>query len=60
MQAMSSEQDTPKMTFSVSLSQQNPTKNEYLGKDERVEDGEEEVDCKKIEEDGWLHCYQGG
>ena len=60
MQAISSEQDTPKMTFSVSISQQNPGENEDLGKDERVEDGEEEVDRKKIEEDGWLHCYQGG
>ena len=25
-----------------------------------MEDGEEEEDCKEVEEDGWFHCYQGG
>ena len=39
---------------------QNARKNENLGKHKRVEDREEEEDCKKVEEDGWLHWYQGG
>ena len=25
-----------------------------------MEDREEKVDCKEVEEDGWLHSYQGG
>ena len=25
-----------------------------------MEDGEEEEDCKEVEEDGGFHCYQGG
>ena len=34
--------------------------NENLWKDKRVEDGEEKVDCKEVEEDGWLHSYHRG